>query len=269
MNNCDNAPWASGPTHEPLEDIRLTDEEFELVCLMMYGFPQPNRLPPVCGIYDRTEMPCLWNKVTEFLSTDNSGDFQMALSDIASMDTKDDFPSEVFTDNDLSALNIWERQHWCKREPKSGKVYCPVSNDYYPETTKKSVFMRLFSRYISTPKLLAIMQTVYTPVAREVEDALEKINDPSFHLPLKKAVNKKRKAMDSELELQEKKKMKAMDSELELEEKQNLSKLVISSAYYKMLFNRYDPDEHSAQHLLILRVMCPLREEDETEEEMV
>ena len=274
MNNCDNAPWASGPTDEPLEDIILTDKEFEDFCAQKYGFPKPEQLPSVVGVFDPASMPRMWPETAlrVVLNPDTVqpvADFSMALSDIASMDTKDDFPSEVFTDDDLSALNIWERQHWRKMETKSGKVYCPVSNDYYPETMKQSVFRRIFSRYVSTPKLLTIMQTVFTPVAREVEDILGKINDPSFHLPFKKAVNKKRKAMDSELELQENQKRKAMDSELELEEKQNLSKLIISSAYSKMLFNRYDPDEHSADRLLILRAMCPLREEDETEEEMV
>lgn len=233
------------------------DDEFKRLCIQSYGFPLPTQLELPKDMF-HPSMPRIWPEDDLKVLCDptiagSDIDTQMSRGDYGLCITGVNLPSDVFTDDYLKTLTVWDRQHWRKPEPKSGEVYCPVSNTHYPETMKLLAFKNLFSRYVSTPKLLAIMQTVYTSVAREVEDTLKLINDPSFHLPLKKAVNKKRKAMDSEPEL---------------EEKENLSKLVISSAYYKMIFNRYDPEAHSPQYLLIIRAMCPLREEDETEEEM-
>ena len=234
------------------------DREFKRLCTQLYGFPPPTQLEPPKAMFDPS-MPRIWpeDDLKVLFDPTIAGpdiDTQMSRGDYGPDITEVNLPSTVFTDDYQRTLTIWDREHWREMELKSGEVYCPVTNTRYPETISLSVFRRLFLRYLSTSKLLEIMTTVFPSVAREVEDTLKVINDPNFHLPSKKAVNKKRKAMDSEPEL---------------EEKQDLSKRVICSAYYKMLFKRYDPDAHSSEDLLIIRAMCHLREEDETEEDIV
>jgi hypothetical protein len=256
MSNCDNAPWASGPTDERLEDIHLTDEEFKLVCLMMYGFPQPNRLPPVCGMYDRTEMPCLWNKVTEFISTDNSGDFQMAPDDLVSMVTDSPLPDRVFTMDDLKDWKFWERFTDSQNKSESDKVYCPITNMSYNADTKSRAFMGTLIRYRSASGVLDVMRSIFPQAANKLDEDIKVITNPRFSLSVeksKKDVNKSKTTNNTYDEEQEK-------------AKQSLVTKIVFSAYYNSLFKKDCTTLFDSHDLAIIRLQCPLREEDETEE---
>jgi len=257
MNNCDNAPWASRHTDEPLEDIHLTDEEFELVCLMMYGFPQPNRLPPVCGIYDRTEMPCLWNKVTEFLSTDDSGDFQMAPDDLVSMVTDTPLPDPEFTVNNLNDWTIWQRFTDSQTKSESGKVYCPITCMWYNGDTRSLVFTSTLRRYRSAHRILDVMRNIFPQAANKVDKDIKVIMNPRFRLPVEK----------SKADVNKSKTKNNTDDKEQEEVKQRLITKIVLSAYYNSLFKKDCTILFDSHDLAIIRLECPLLEEDETEED--
>jgi hypothetical protein len=243
-------------SHVPEES---PDFEFERLCTQCYGFPNPKQLEPPKDIFDPI-MPGIWPEddlrvLYDPKIVEPDIDTQMSRDDYGPGITKVKLPPGGFTEDDLSALDFFHRHNWGPVKPfKQGKVFCNVTNTYYPENITERAFKGLFLRAMPVSKLRQIMEIVYPSVACEVDGALGVINDPSFRLPFKREVNNKRKTMDSEFELQE---------------KQKLCKSVVCSAYYKLLFNKFDPESHSAEHLLILRAMCPLLEEDETEEEMV
>jgi hypothetical protein len=256
MNNCDNAPWASGPTDEPLKDISLTDEEFELECLMMYGFPQPQRLPNVCGMYDDIEMPCLWNEVTEFMSKDNSGDFQMAPDDIVSMVTDSPLPDRAFTMDNLKDWTTWQRFTDSETNSESDKVYCPLTNTRYDAEMKSRAFISILIRYRSADRILDVMRDIFPQAANKLDEDIKVIMNPRFRLPVEKSkedVNKSKTKNNAYDEGQEK-------------AKKILINRIVFSAYYNSLFKKDCTTLFDTHDLAIIRLQCPLREEDETEE---
>lgn len=257
MNNCDNAPCASGPTYELLEEIHLTDQKFEPVCLMTYGFPQPNRLPPVCGIYGHIEMPCLWNEVTEFFSKVDSSDFQMVHDDLVSMVPDSPLPDHVFNTGDLKHWTVWQRFIDSQTNSESGKVYCPITGMWYKLSgTKIRAFIGTLIRYGSANWILDVMRNIFPQAAKKLDDDIKVITNPRFRLPVeksKKDVNKSKTTTNTDDEEQEK-------------VKQSLISKIVFSAYYNSLFKEDCTTLCDSHDLTIIRLQCPLREEDETEE---
>lgn len=249
MSSCDDAPWAQAPAGESLRYPELPEDEFEYLCASMWGFPEPKQLPPVIETYGRVEMPGLWNEATKYPLEDESGGFPMQVEDIALMHTPDVLPPEVFSEHDLDTLTIWDFTYWKRRKVPEGKVFDPVSFQLFNiATTKKKAFTQTCGMYASTTRLLKVMQEVFPVVAGNVELTLKAIMDPKFYMPVKCGKESKRKMTEADLQK---------------EAKEALIKKVISSAYYRILFNRHDLEEYPADELAIMRALCPLREEDE------
>lgn len=259
MNNCDNAPWASEPTDKRLEDIIVTDKEFEDFCAQKYGFPKPEQLPSVVGVFDPASMPRMWpvTALRVVLNPDTVqpvADFSMALSDIT-MVTDTPLPDPKFTKNNLNDWIIWERFN-DSQTSESGKVYCPITGMLFNADTKIRAFKGILIRYRSATGILDVMRNIFPQAAKKLDDDIKVITNPRFRLPVeksKKDVNKSKTTTNTDDEEQEK-------------AKQSLISKIVFSAYYNSLFKEDCTTLCDSHDLTIIRLQCPLREEDETEE---
>jgi len=252
MNICEDEPRTSARTRESLPDIDVTDHEFKLLCTQWFGFPTPDQLEPAKDQFDPI-LPVIWpeNDLKGLYDPKNGEpdmDAQISTDDFALMHTPDVLPPEVFGD-EIPYLKIWDVTYWKRRKVEEGNVFCPVSYQVFNlKKTKQPAFSQRCGMCVNPKKLLDIMEHVYPQVASEVALTLKAIMDPKFYMPVKCGKESKRKMTEADLQK---------------EAKETLVKKVISSAYYRILFNRHDLEEYPADELTIMRALCPLREEDE------
>ena len=93
------APWGLRPAPEVLTEIKLSDGEVECLLAQWYGFPAPNQLPPLAGVFDPGSMPGIWPE-DELRVDPQSGvdDAQMSPGDYAQDAIGVELPPRHFTD---------------------------------------------------------------------------------------------------------------------------------------------------------------------------
>lgn len=187
--------------------------------------------------------------------------------DIEDLETDPVTLPDGFTDGGRDFV-VYNRFMWRAKKPMPAKdeFFCPITNRCYSKDTLFGLYANILTRTNSPQNLQSIMDVICPDVVDQVRKTLELVKRPDFEIPVTRLSTGKRgrRQIHSDTEnFMERKKARIKDEART--NKTEILKHILAKAYHEYLLNckdvKYDP-----RQLLLLRLMMPLVEEDETKE---
>jgi len=187
--------------------------------------------------------------------------------DIEDLETDPVTLPDGFTDGGRDFV-VYNRFMWMAKNPTPAKdeFFCPITNYCYKKDTRFELYKNKLTRTNSPQNLQSIMDVICPDVVDQVRGTLELVKGPDFEIPVTRFSTGKRdrRQVCSDTEnFMERKKARIKDKARA--NKTEILKHILAKAYHEYLLNckgvEYDP-----RRLLLLRLMIPLVEEDETKE---